>query len=46
MERKEGSLGVNTVRGCGTLRTHAGNYMGNRRISRKNMEVIVGRCKL
>ena len=46
MERNEGSPGVNTVRGRGTRRTHAGNYMGNRRISRKNMEVMARRCKL
>ena len=46
MERNEGTLGVNTIRGRGTPRTHVGNYMGNHRISRKNMEVIVGCCKL
>ena len=40
MKRNEGSPSVNTVRSCGTPRTHAGNYMGNRRISRKNMEVM------
>ena len=46
MERNEGSFGVNTVRGRVTQRTHAGNYMGNHRISRKNMEVMARRCKL
>ena len=46
MERNEGSPSVNTVRGCGTPRIHAGNYMGNGQISRKYMEVMAGRCKL
>ena len=46
MERNEGSPSVNTVRSCGTPRTHAGNYMGNCQISRKNMDVMAGCCKL
>ena len=46
MERNEGNPGVNTIRGCGIVKTHVGNYMGNCRISRKNMEVIAMRYKL
>ena len=46
MEKNEGSPSVNTVRSRDTPRTHAVNNMGNLQISRKNMKVMAGHCKL